>query len=291
LPSNAVLDVNYVGSVGRRLDWGPVQNVAPPGPGQVAPRQPFPYMLPQWFDQSVGASRYNALQVSFNKRATHDLSFQVSYTLSRSIDDGCGIGAACNAQNIYNRTADVEISDSNQTNVFSAAFTAQSPLGKSGASGNKYLNAFAGGWSLNGLLQFHSGFPYTVFANTAILNNGGYNNERANIVGNPSSGAGTVAQWFNVAAFANPAPYTYGNSVPNSLVTDWGKNLDLSLFRQFRIGLGESRYFEFRAEAFNILNNVVFGYPSNNLSNPHPGQVTSQQNLPRQLQMGLKFYF
>jgi hypothetical protein len=288
LPSNTVLDVNYVGSVGRRLDWGPVENVAPPGPGPVAPRQPFPYMMPQWFDQSVGASRYDALQVSLNRRATKDLAFQVSYTLAKSIDDGCGIGAQCNAQNVLNRTSDVEISDTNQTNVFSASFTARSPFA---TNSNKFVKVLAGGWSLNGIVQLHSGLPYTVFAPIAILNNGGYNNERANVAGGGGSGAGTVAEWFNVDHFADPAPYTYGNSVPNSLNTNWGKNLDLSLFRQFHIGLGETRYFEFRAEAFNILNNVQFGYPNNNLGNPNPGQVTSQLNSPRQLQMGLKFYF
>jgi hypothetical protein len=293
LPNSVVADVNYVGSVGRRLDWGPVQNVAAPGPGDVAPRQPFPYMLPQWFDQSVGASRYNALQVSVRKRASQNMAFQLSYTLSRSIDDGCGIGAACDIENIYNRTADVQISDTNQTNNFTASFTFLSPFGKPGAGGNKLLGVLAGGWSLNGILSLHSGQPYMVFANTAILNNGGYNNEWADVVGNPTAGAGTVSQWYNVSAFATPAPYTYGDEKPNALTTNWGKNLDISLFRQFRIGLGETKYFEFRAEAYNVFNDVIFGIPNNYLSNPNPGQVTgvAGASLPRQLQMGLKFYF
>jgi hypothetical protein len=293
LPDSIVADVNYVGSVGRRLDWGPVQNVAIPGPGPVAPRQPFPYMLPQWFDQSVGASRYNALQVSVNKRATGNLAFQLSYTLSRAIDDGCGIGADCIIENVYNRTQDVQISDTNQTNNFTASFTVLSPFGKNGSNGNRVVSALAGGWQLNGILSLHAGQPYTVFSSIAILNNGNYNSEWANQVGNPSAGAGTVSQWFNVSAFANPAPYTYGDEKPNALTTNWGKNLDISLFRQFHPGLGEKRYFEFRAEAYNVFNDVIFGIPNNNLANPNPGQVTgvAGASLPRQLQMGLKFYF
>ncbi len=293
LTTNTIIDANYVGSVGRRLDWGPVQNVAPPGSGPVAPRQPFPYMLPQWFDQSVGSSRYNALQVSVNKRASNNVSFQLSYTLSKSIDDGCGIGASCDIENIYNRTQDVQLSDTNQTNNFTASFILQSPFGKPGSGGNKFVGLVAGGWSLNGILSLHSGQPYMVFANTAILNNGGFNNEWANVVGNPTAGGGKVAQWFNVSAFANPAAYTYGNETPNLLTTNWGKNLDISLFRQFRVGSAETRYFEFRAEAYNVFNNVIFGIPNNNLSNPNPGQVTgvAAASLPRQLQMGLKFYF
>jgi hypothetical protein len=293
LPDSIVADVNYVGSVGRRLDWGPVQNVATPGPGPVSPRQPFPYMLPQWFDQSVGASRYNALQVSVRKTASQNLAFQLSYTLSKAIDDVCGIGANCNTQNVYNRTSDAGLSDTNQTNNFTGSFTVLSPFGKPGSGGNKALAVLAGGWSLNGILSLHSGLPYTVVSNTSILNDGGLNNERANLVGNPNSGAGRVAEWFNVSAFADPAPYTFGNSRPNAWNTDWGRNLDISLFRQFHLGLGENKYFEFRAEAYNVFNSIIFGYPNSNIDNVNAGQVTSAApaTLPRQLQMGLKFYF
>ncbi|MGA2185713.1 MAG: carboxypeptidase regulatory-like domain-containing protein [Bryobacteraceae bacterium] len=293
LPANAVLDVNYVGSVGRRLDWGPVQNVATPGPGPSTPRQPYPYMFPQWFDQSVGNSRYNALQVSVNKRASHGLAFLLSYTLSKSTDDGCSadIGADCNVQNVYNRAQDTQVSAFNQTNTFSASFTAQSPFGKPGANGNKLVNALAGGWQFNGILQLNSGLPFTVSTSNSIPNDGGFNQERADLIGNPNSGGHSVAAWFNTAAYANPAPYTFGTSKGNSLVGDWWKDLDISLFRQFRVGLGEKRYFEFRAEAFNVLNNVVFSNPDGYLPDTNYGRVTGQSNQPRQLQLGLKFYF
>ena len=72
----------------------------------------------------------------------------------------------------------------------------------------------------------------------------------------------TQAQWFNTSAFLNPAAYTYGNEKPNSMVSQHWNNVDMSLFRQFRLGLGEERYFEFRAESFNLFNNVVFGVPN-----------------------------
>src|ERR1022692_2329373 len=114
---------------------------------------------------------------------------------------------------------------------------------------------------------------------------------RRNASGMVQYGGGTPAEWFNTAAYADPAPYTYGSSKPNSLVADWGKNVTLSLFRQFHVGLGENRYFEFRAEAFNLFNNVVFGYPDSSLADSNFGRVTSQSNQPRQLQGGLKFYF
>jgi hypothetical protein len=71
LPGNMTLDANYVGSNGRHEDWGPTLNVPAPGPGPQQPRRPYPYMLQQWFDQSVGDSRYNALQVTVQEHANH----------------------------------------------------------------------------------------------------------------------------------------------------------------------------------------------------------------------------
>ncbi len=293
--TNTVLSANYVGSVGRRLDWGPEQNTAvTPGPGDYRQRQPFPYMLPQWFDQSVGSSRYNALQVSVNRRSSQGVAFLLSYTLSRSTDDGCSadIGADCSVQNVYNRSGDVGVSTFNEKQVFSASFSAESPFGKSRWNVNRFVNALAGGWLLNGIVQLGSGFPYEVDASNTVANVCGCNTERANLVGNPNSGnLGVNTTWFNTAAFAKPGAFTFGNEARNSLVGDWQRNVDLSLFRQFHIGLGETRYFEFRVEAFNIFNTVVFNNPVGSMTDPNYGKVTGQANSPRQLQLGLKFYF
>ena len=290
LPGNAVLDANYVGSVGRHLDWGPQENLPTPGPGTVQTRRPYPYMLQQWFDQSVGNSRYNALQITVNKRVSHGVTYLVAYTLSRSLEDGCGLGAVCHSSNPYNRSVDYGISDTNQTNVLSAAFTAQSPFK---SDSNKALSVVAGGWSLNGILQLSSGLPYTVITSGDPENIGSVSEERVNVTGNPNRGTGihTSTQWFNTSAFSLPAPYTYGNEKVNTLNSNWRRNLDLSLFRQFHLGLGEKRYFEFRAETFNIFNNVVFNVPNTDISGTNFGAVTSQLNSPRQLQMGLKFNY
>jgi outer membrane receptor protein involved in Fe transport len=291
LPGNAVLDANYVGSVGRHLDWGPTMNTPAPGPGDVQTRRPYPYMLQQWFDQSVGNSRYNALQVTLNKRFSHGVSFLADYTLSHSNDDGCGIGANCNVTDPYNRSLDYGTSDLNQTHVFSFAFTAQSPFNR---ASSRLVSTVAGGWLLNGLLQLHSGLPYAVTLSNDNLNIGCCLQQRANVVGDPNSGSHTAQEWFNTNAFASPPAYTYGNEKVNPYTSDWGRNLDISLFRQFHIGLGERKYFEFRAEAFNVFNTVVFGIPNTSLGGANFGQVTAGatgQNVPRQLQLGLKFYY
>ena len=290
LPANIVLDANYVGSIGRHLDWGPIMNTPSPGPGDIQSRRPYPYMLQQWFDQSVGNSSYNAMQITLNKRTSHGVTFLVAYTLSHANSDGCGLGANCNSTQPYNRKADYGTSDLNQTQAFSAAFTLQSPFTK---SHNGWVAALAGGWALNGIVQFASGWPYTITTSSDPENVGSISQERVNVVGSPNSGRGlhTPAQWFNVNAFALQAPYTYGNEKVNPLTSDGTQNFDISLFRTFHVGLGEARFFEFRAESFNLFNRVMFALPNSTLGGANFGAVTSQQNSPRQLQLALKFYY
>lgn len=290
LPGNMTLDANYVGSNGRHEDWGPTLNVPSPGPGAQQPRRPYPYMLQQWFDQSVGDSRYNALQVTVQEHANHGLTFLAAYTLSHANADGCNLGASCESQNPYNRRSDYGTSDLNEKSVFTVAFTAQSPYTK---SPNRLLANTAGGWALNGIVQETSGQPYQVNAGGDPLNIGCCLTERMNVTGNPNSGPGihTRQEWFNTSAFTPPTGFTYGNEKVNSYVSQHFNDVDMSLFRNFHVGLGEERYFEFRAETFNLFNNVVWGTPDSGNTDANYGQITGQRNSPRQLQMSLKFYY
>ncbi len=295
LPANLTLDANYVGSNGRHEDWGPTMNTPQPGAGNVQTRRPYPYMLQQWLDQSVGNSRYNAMQVTVTERPTHGINFLAAYTLSSSNADGCNLGASCDSSNPYNKKSDYGTSDLNEKHVFSVAFTAASPYDK---SPNKLFSTVAGGWAVNGIVQVTSGQPFTVGTGTDAENIGCCLQERANVSGNPNSGSHTRAQWFNIGAFSIPAAYTYGNEKVNSMVSQHWNNVDMSIFRKFPIGLGEERYFEFRAESFDLFNNVVFGIPNTSVNagldsngNPKFGAITSQRNTPRELQMSLKFYY
>lgn len=294
LPGNLALDANYVGSTGRHEDWGPTMNVPSPGPGSVQARRPYPYMQQQWFDQSVGDSRYNALQVTLNKRPTHGLGFLVAYTLAHVNSDGCGLGASCDSSNPYNRKVDYGTSDLDQNNVFSAAFTAQSP---SHISANRALSTVAGGWALNGIVQFSSGQRFTVTDGNDTENVGCCLQERVDVVGDPQIGVRHTASGIlglNPAAFAAPPAYTYGTEGVNQYTDPLRHEIDGTLSRQFHIG--EERYFEFRLDAFNVFNNVVFNGPDASISDANFGQVTSQQNAlgfggTRNVQLALKFYY
>jgi hypothetical protein len=99
--------------------------------------------------------------------------------------------------------------------------------------------------------------------------------------------------WFNTSAFATPASGTFGNLRPDPFQAQRYWNVDFSVFRGFPLW-GEGRKVEFRAEAFNLFNTVIFGSPNSDVSNPaNFGTVTSRANAneARVLQFGLRFIF
>jgi hypothetical protein len=87
-----------------------------------------------------------------------------------------------------------------------------------------------------------------------------------------------------------PAPGTFGSSAKGTERAPDYRNLDLSIGKRFRIS--EENYFDFRAEFFNAFNHANFGPPNNNISTPGSfGQITRQIGSPRNIQLGLKYYF
>jgi hypothetical protein len=180
--------------------------------------------------------------------------------------------------------------------VLSASATAPLPFGKGRrfANSSGLVNYIVGNWQLNGILTLTSGLPYNVYISSDIPNVGNFaawsGNVRANQVGDPNLPNPSTREWFNTAAFAPPAPFTFGDSGRNSLRADWFKNLDVSLFRDFP--LGERRSLQFRAEAFNVTNTPTWGIPVNDLNNhAQLGSITSTRSTERQLQLSLKLYF
>lgn len=313
--SNSVLTANYVGSVGRRLDIGGAYNVAMVAGGNANTSctpfdptsatatncgAPFPYIGPTAYDRSVGKSNYNALQVSLNGKQQHGLTYLVSYTWSKSLDLGCtgwyGV-EGCSIQNPYNLQADKGPAATDLPHIFSAAWVYELPFGKGGSlsSDNRVVNAVIGGWNLNGVLSFSSGTPFDVGSGKDIAETGNYNYgngygyERANLVGSRYPSSKGPDGWINTASFVVPATGTFGNLGRDSLRSDWNKNLDLSIFRQFVFT--ERFRMEFRFEMFNATNTPVWAVPVTSLENSNFGKVTHAANIPRQLQFGLKLYF
>jgi outer membrane receptor protein involved in Fe transport len=325
LGSHTVLTANYVGSHGGRLDLGPYANTINPATGKqpltfldpsnnfaVTPVQPTP------FDYSGGRSHYNALQVSLDGRQWHGLNYLISYTWSKSIDIGCtgwyGV-EGCGIQNPYDVNADKGPSAIDIPQIFSAAWVYQLPFGggQRFSSGNRVLNYLIGGWNLNGIVTLTSGQPFDVGLGgdpAQTLNFGCCNGyyERLDVVpGQPKYAANKgPGQWLNVQVQnqivgGQPVPvctgafactfgkFQFGDLGRDSLRSDWLKNVDLSLFKQFPVT--ERFRAEFRFEGFNFFNTPTWNIPDRSVSDTHFNQVLSTLSTARQLQLGVKLYF
>jgi hypothetical protein len=128
--------------------------------------------------------------------------------------------------------------------------------------------------------------PFSPVLQTSTTNTG--TGSRPNVIA-PVTYPGTLQQWFSIASYGIPAPYTYGNAGRDTLVGPGRTNLDLSLFKSFTIH--EQTRVEFRAEAFNVFNHPQFGLPNPNIGNGQAGTITSIVGNPRQLQMGVRLQF
>jgi hypothetical protein len=144
-----------------------------------------------------------------------------------------------------------------------------------------------GGWQISGATQLASGVPLTITMTANTSNSFGGVTRRPDLVGDPE-GPGTVEQWFDTAAFANPAPNTFGNA-PRSVVRGpWRHMTDLGVFKNFvatdRVGV------QFRLEVFNLFNETNFTTVGTVLGTPTFGRLTAAGD-PRMIQLGFKVSF
>jgi hypothetical protein len=299
LTRSAAVTMNYVGSVSKRLDVGGFYNTAlTPGPGNPQSRSLFPYITPTNYDRSVGSANYNAFQFSLDQRYSNGLAYQVAYTWSKSFDVGgdgwFGVEGGV-PQDPYHPSAygSYSVAGTDLTNVLSVNTLYQVPIGKGKrfSSGNSVLDYILGNWQVNSIFSARSGQPFTPVISSDIANTGnGGTYETLNVVGDPNLAKRTPAKWFNTASYVTPPRYTFGTAGRNSLRSAGYWELDPSLFRQ--LPLGGQRQLEFRAEAFNLFNNVILGTPVSDLNTGAQfGTVNTTANTARELQLGVKFLF
>jgi len=296
--NSTTMNIDYVGSGSRRLDLGGYYNVAlTPGPGDPTLRQPYTYIHPTYYDRSIGRGNYNALQFQFNRRFSGGLAYQVSYTYSKSIDIGSSGWYGVEGQSVqdpYNFNNDRSVSGFDLTHTLSVNILYELPIGKGKrfSTGNGVADYILGGWQINTITSARSGQPYnlTVPGDSANTGNTGY--LRPNLRGDPNLSNPTRQKYFNTAAFAAPAAFSFGNFGRYRLRSSPVWNIDLSIFRQFPFG--EHRSIEFRAESFNLPNTAILAAPTSagaNAVDPAFGTVTSTANTERTLQLGLKIIF
>ncbi|HYK89239.1 MAG TPA: carboxypeptidase regulatory-like domain-containing protein [Acidobacteriota bacterium] len=249
----------------------------------------------------IGNSIYHSAQFKFEKRFTKNLGLLAHYTISKLITDSDSpgtdidwLGGFTGLQNWKNLHMERSLATFDIPKRFVLAFNYQLPFGRGKALGqnmNKVADAFLGGWEISSILTLSAGYPIVPQLDSPDLLSG---DQRPNINGNPC-GSGPSNQringYFNDAAFSQPDPDVYGNA-PRTLPgcrTFGQRNGDVTLMKNFRFT--ETKYFQFRVEAFNVTNTPIFGRPNEAYGSDTFGQITGVSNSPRQLQLAVKFYY
>jgi hypothetical protein len=268
--------------------------------------RPNPYLSGGFFWYSEGNSSYNALQAELIRRLSQGLQFRANYTWSKNLDMNSGLtGAQASNQpqmvlDRNNLRRDWGPAALNITNQSSISAQYELPFGP----GKRWLNDTRGwgekltnGWQLNGIATLLGGFPFTPQIGTNWSGDGDTRNpDRPSV--NPSFAGPrlleTPKQWFDPAAFALPAPGTYGNLGRGTLSGPGLAAADLSLLKNTH--LSERLNLQFRAEFFNLLNRANFGTPNpiafaGSAVSPTAGLITATATTSRQIQFGLKLIF
>ncbi|HXS76076.1 MAG TPA: carboxypeptidase regulatory-like domain-containing protein [Terracidiphilus sp.] len=254
----------------------------------------------------IANSAYNAMEASMRKRFSHGLSFLLSYTWSKTIDDVSSFnitGSAAKpvagendlAQNPFDLAAERGLSLFDARNRFVASYEWTLPFWNHPQ--NWYQSAL-GGWQLGGIATLMSGTPFTVFDSNDVAAEGsapeitGFSAQRPNIVGNPNNGPRNVTAWLDAGAFQRLDPTAnagqFGTEGRNVNVGPAYADWDFAALKNFRVT--ESKQFQFRAELFNVLNRANFRLPDSDISSPTFNHILAAQ-APRQVQFALKFMY
>jgi hypothetical protein len=248
--------------------------------------RPYPqYQAITMSSNPLGNSTYNSLQVRAQKRYSNGISFLLSYTLSKNLTDADGEGGGSflgSAQDYYNLRLEKAVTAADVPQAFVAAYTYDLPFGtgKRLRSGNNVVDKYIlGGWTMSGIVTVQSGPPLGITTELSLPAIGAV---RPNVVSNQiylqhdrSSFDPAKDLYLNLAAFAAPAPFTFGNA-PRlfSQFRAFGtREWDAAL--QKAIPIRESIRLALKAEFFNLPNTVNFGPPVVDINNPGFGQITS----------------
>jgi hypothetical protein len=298
LRQSTTAELNYVGAHGdnllMRINIAQALQYTPDNP-TVAGRRPFPNFATNIDSVWNGFSDYHALNATLTHRG-RGLLGSVAYTWAKSTDSksaAAGIGANESAGwqgflNNHDVARDHGLSSFDVAHRVVASFVWNLPFGKGerfGGSASGLKQVLIGGWQMNGIYLWQGGFPISVFAADVggVLDSFGTN--RADIVGDIHSGGGTIEEWFNKAAFAQPALGSFGNSGRSILRGPGINNLDFGFFKNF--SLPKDATLQFRVEAFNAFNHPQFSTVSQNITAANFGVVTAARP-GRIVQLGAK---
>jgi hypothetical protein len=264
--------------------------------------RPFPQFTGITSQRYDGSAIYHAAQFRMERRFSRGFTFLTSYTWSKVIEE---VSFLNESDTEYERRIGTD--DIPHRIVISSIW--EIPFGKGrkwGANWNGFVDGVIGGWQVTGIYQWQSGRPIDLGSRNVYFN-ADPSSLRANITGS------TVDATFNpsIFYFTDAAVQTNGVVDPNKQRADQrimlANNIrtfpsrlpgfrrqplnlwDLSLIKNF--SYKERLKFQLRGEFLNAFNHPQFGDPETNPTSSNIGKVTSQTNLPRNVQIGLKLIF
>jgi hypothetical protein len=248
---------------------------------------PFPqYTSVTLNNTDMGRAYYYALYWKVQKRMSNGMTLLATHTWSRNMNL---FGSPQDSYDIVSRQW--SRSTNNTPHRMSIATTYELPFGKGKKLVNKggVLDQVIGGWTINAMGQMQSGYPLSI---SQTNNNTGTNSgQRPNATGlSPTVDkpiGDRINGWINLAAFSQAPAYTFGNLSPTISMRGPSQfNWDASVFKTFT--LFEGLKAQFRAEALNVTNTVLFSDPTGSINSNSFGAITSQRNFPRLIQLGVK---
>ncbi len=313
-------DLSYVGNKGTHFQVLADYNQATPCRvgvtaatcGNLASRRPVQGFGSIEIAYGGGSTNYNSLQFKVEKRTQLGLYLLNSFTWSRDFDLSGGHLETANGDNsrvnFANPSADYGPSGYDQPLADTLSIVYDLPYGhgrRFGAGSNNFVNEALGGWQLTLINNMTSGAPINI--NYSLPNGSSqyvtdlvtYRPYR--VTGQPIYGtarvksAQAVSGVFNAAAFVQPTDASINSAAPwgtasrNLARTDAFYQADLGLHKAFSLW-SESSFFDFRAEAFNVLNKVNYAAANSTVGSSSFGQITSAYPA-RQLQLAGKIIF
>ena len=247
-------------------------------------------------------ARYDSLVVKAQKRMSMGLTMLSTLTWSRNFDSSSGgagnflNGGNAGPQNPYDFGSEYSLSNVDAPLRWSTAFTYELPFGKGRKllGNNKALDYVVGGWSLNAISVYQSGFPVQITQSTNNNSIFGYASQRPSATGISPVTSGSLesrlGSYINPAAFATSPRGTFGNIARTLDMRGPGQaNWDMSVFKS--ISITEKFKGQFRAEALNAFNTPMFAAPNTSFGSSSFGRITSQVNFARMMQLGIRFFF
>ena len=283
---NTAVRASYVGSKATHFVQVVDLNNPLPSSLPVQPRRQYQPFGDIFYYQSSRNSNLHQLQLGATRRFSSGLEFGAEYQFTRVL--GLPYDGAT-ATTYTNLRLDYGNSSQYVRHYLVMNYIYDLPFGKGKrfvSNVSSPVNKVIGGWQIAGIATFNTGSFFSVSFNSTLT---GWPSGRANLIGDPTNAQRNQFQWFNPAAYAVPAPYTYGGSAPNSLQGPGSIAWDSALFK--KTSLTDRIHLEVRMEAFNILNHANLGNPGTNISVPASVGIITSRNGSRVVQFGARLSF